>query len=104
MNDFAARLATLAAQGETITYGALARDCGLRMGELTAALEAMMAADVVAGQPLRAAVCAGRLANGMPAEGFFIKALALGLDVDDRVAFVLGQRAALKAAAGRAKA
>jgi hypothetical protein len=33
----------------------------------------------------------------MPAEGFFIKALELGLDIPDRPAFVIAERAALRA-------
>jgi hypothetical protein len=102
MTPLEARLAALGAAGQTITYGALARDLGLRMGELTAALEATMEADCARDQPLRAVVCAGRLINGMPAEGFFIKALALDLDVADRAAFVHAHRAALFAAAGQA--
>jgi hypothetical protein len=97
MNDLTARLVALAATGQTITYGALARDLGLRMAELTAMLEAEMAADHAAGRPLLAAVCAGRLNNGQPAEGFFIKALELGLDVTDRAGLVQCQRAALHA-------
>lgn len=96
MSPLEVRLAALGAAGHTVTYGALARELGWRMGELTAALEELMAADHAAGQPLRAAVCAGRLNNGIPAEGFFIKALALDLDVSDRMAFVFGQRAALR--------
>lgn len=89
-------LATIAAAGGTITYGALAQRLGCRIGDLTKALEAMMAVDAAAGKPLRAAVCAGRLNNGIPAEGFFIKALELGFDVADRNTFVASQRLALK--------
>ena len=73
MTRLEARLADLAASGKTITYGALARDLGLRMGELTSAIEAMMERDAVAGLPQRAALCEGRLAGGQPAEGFFLK-------------------------------
>lgn len=100
MNDLTARLVALAAAGQTITYGTLARDLGLRIAALTAALEAMMAADLVAGRPLLASVCAGKLTGLAPAEGFFIKALELGLDVADRAAFVQRQRAALRALYG----
>ena len=90
-----ARLAALAAAGRTVTYGDLARDMGWRMGELTAALEALMEADTGQGAPLRAALCEGRLAGGMPARGFFDKAAALGIDIGDPEGFVAAQRAAL---------
>jgi hypothetical protein len=94
------RLASLAAAGETITYGTLARETGLRMGELTAALEAGMVADHAAGRPFRAAVCEGRLARGMPAKGFFDMVTWLGMDVVDPVTFVAEQRRALTAGGG----
>jgi hypothetical protein len=102
MSPLEAHLAALGAAGETITYGTLARELGWRMGALTAALEALMEVDHAHGHALRAVVCAGRLNHGMPAEGFFIKALALDIDVSDRAAFVQGQRAALLAAAEQA--
>ncbi len=102
MSPLEARLAALGAAGETVTYGVLARELGWRMGALTAALETMMAADHAAGQPLRAVVCAGCLNNGMPAEGFFLKALALGLHLPDRADFVSTQRAALRSQPGSA--
>ena len=66
-----------------MTYGALARELGLRMGELTAALEALMEEDARAGRPLRAALCKGRFADGLPARGFFDKAAELGYDTGD---------------------
>lgn len=90
-----ARLAALAAAGQTITYGALARDLGLRMGDLTTALEALMETDARAGLPLRAALCEGRLSGGLPARGFFDKAAELGYDTGDPAAFVARHRAAL---------
>lgn len=89
------RLAALGAAGQTITYGALARDLGLRVAELTARLEALMEEDATNGQPLRACVCEGRLNAGMPAPGFFQKAASLGYDLRDPAAFVASQRAAL---------
>ena len=95
MNDLVARLAMLAAQGETETYGAMAGALGLRIGALTAALEDLMALDAAAGQPLRAALCKGRLSDGMPARGFFDKAAELGFDVSDPAGFVAMQRAGL---------
>ena len=82
-----------------MTYGALARDLGLRMGELTDALEALMDDDARNGHPLRAALCEGRLAGGQPAKGFFDKAAELGFDLSDPAGFVAAQRAALFAAA-----
>ena len=95
MSDLVARLAALASRNETITYGALAREMGWRMGDLTAALEALMEADAAAGLPLRAALCEGRLAGGLPARGFFLKANALGFDVSDPAGFVARQRQGL---------
>ncbi len=78
-----------------MTYGALARDLGLRMGEMTAELERLMEEDVQAGRQLRAALCEGKLSQGQPAQGFFQKCADLGLDVADPVAFVADHRARL---------
>jgi hypothetical protein len=87
------RLAALAAAGETLPYGALARDLGLRMGDLTAALEALMEQDAAQGRPFRAAVMRQRLSpNQLPAPGFFQKAAELGADVSDPAAFTADQR------------
>ncbi len=47
-----------------------------------------MEADAVAGAPLRAALCRGRLSGDLPARGFFDKAAALGYDVSDPAALV----------------
>ena len=91
MTRLESRLAKLAANGQTIAYGALAEDLGLRMRDLTAALEALMEADALAGQPL----CEGRLLAGQPAEGFFLKLAELGLMAPDWQAFVRDTRAAL---------
>lgn len=98
MTPLEARLVTLAAMGQTVTYGALARDLGVRMGVLTAELEALMEADYAAGTPLRAALCEGRLSQRLPAQGFFLKCAELGIDVGDPVAFVADQRARLSGA------
>lgn len=95
MEPLETRLASLAAAGQTITYGRLARELGLRMGELTAALETLMEEDARAGRPLRAALCEGRLAGGLPARGFFDKAADLGYDISDPQAVADGQRSAL---------
>lgn len=94
-----ARLARLAALNQTVTYGALARDLALTgpgtIARLTAALETLMEADAAAGHPFRAAVVSGRLAQDLPAQGFFDKAAALGRDVTDAGGFIQSERAAL---------
>jgi hypothetical protein len=77
------RLASLAAAGETIAYGDLARELGLRMSELTTQLEALMEDDAAQGKPFRAALLRQRLSpEGNPAPGFYEKAAALGRIVD----------------------
>lgn len=87
------RLAALAAAGETLPYGALARELDLRMAELTAALEALMENDAARGQPFRAAVLCQRLSpDRLPAPGFFQKAAELGADISDPWAFAADQR------------
>ena len=90
-------LAALAAAGETITYGALARDLGLRMSELTAQLEALMEDDAAQGKPFRAALLCQRLSpEHLPAPGFFQKAAELGADLSDPADFVQDQRRRLR--------
>jgi hypothetical protein len=101
MTDLAARLAELAAQGRTITYGALARDLGWRVAELTAALEATMEEDARNGHPFRAALMEGRLSGGLPAAGFFLKLAELGVAVGDPAGFVAAQRTVLRQAPPR---
>lgn len=95
MSDLDAKLNDLATTGQTTTYGALARDLGWRMGQLTAALEATMEVDSRTGRPLRAALCAGKVNGGQPANGFFLKAEELGYFIGDRDVLVAGERAAL---------
>jgi hypothetical protein len=91
------RLAALAAAGETITYGQLARDLGLRMAELTTQLEALMEEDAALGKPFRAALLRQRLSpEGLPAPGFFQKAFELGHATLDPVAFTAEQRRRLQ--------
>jgi hypothetical protein len=90
------RLAALAASGATITYGALAGDLGWRVVELTDALERLMEADAANDAPQRAALLEARLANGMPAPGFFLKLAELGLTPKDPAAFVAETRARLR--------
>lgn len=96
MSDLSARLADLAARGETITYGALARDLGWRVADLTAALESLMEQDAAANRPQRAALLEGRLSGGLPAQGFFLKLAELGLTPADPAAFVAETRARLR--------
>ncbi len=95
MQRLEARLTELARAGETVTYGTLARDIGIRIGALTEALEVLMAVDVARGVPLRAALCEARLGNGLPAPGFFECAERLGVRWSDPVAMVAAERAAL---------
>lgn len=91
------RLAALAAAGETITYGDLARELGLRVAELTAQLEGLMEADADQAKPLRAALLRQRLSpDHLPAPGFFQKAIALGVTFSDPIAFVADQRRRLR--------
>lgn len=91
------RLAALAAAGETISYGDLARELGLRMGDLTAQLEALMEEDAAQGKPLRAALLRQRLSpDHLPAPGFFQKAAELGADISDPLAFTRVQRLRLR--------
>ena len=99
-NDLIARLAKLAAHRQTITYGALAKDLGIQgsgsIARLTDALEALMQEDAAAERALRAALVVGRMNNNLPAAGFFLKAMDLGVyDGTDPVGFVQTQRAAL---------
>lgn len=94
-NDLLARLGELAARGETTTYGALAQSLGWRVSHLTAVLEDLMAEDVAAGRPMRAALVAGRLSNGLPAQGFFDHAAQLGVVITDPAAFIAETRSKL---------
>lgn len=91
------RLAALAAAGETISYGDLAKELGLRMADLTAQLEALMDLDAAQGRPFRAALLRQRLSPDLlPAPGFFQKASQLGVKIDDPAAFVQDQRSRLR--------
>jgi hypothetical protein len=91
-------LAALAAAGETTTYGALAKELGFRMADLTARLETLMEKDAAEGKPFRAALLRQRLSpDNLPAPGFFQKAAALGADVADPAAFTAAQRHLLRA-------
>lgn len=93
------RLAALAAAGETISYGDLARELGLRMGELSARLEALMEEDAAKGRPFRAALLRQRLSpDHLPAPGFFLKAQELGQDTSNPAAFTADHRRRLKPA------
>ena len=95
------RLAALALAGETITYGALARDLALTghgtIAQLTTALETLMEQDVAAGKALRAALLTAR-GSRLPAAGFFQKAAGLGFTIANPEAFIAEQRKALRIA------
>ncbi|MDG1280166.1 MAG: hypothetical protein P8O10_02570 [Pseudorhodobacter sp.] len=100
-------LAAQARAGRTISYGDLARQLAIpgpgAIAKLTAALEALMAEDAAANQPLRAALCHSRLGNGQPAPGFFDMARHLGrFDGTDPAGFVAAERASLFKAAATA--
>ena len=103
MRDLPTVLANLAQRGQTISYGALARQLDIpgpgSIAKLTAALEALMVEDTNLGRPLRAALCHARLSGDLPAQGFFDKAQALGrFDGTDPATFVQTERARLFAA------
>lgn len=96
-NRLEARLAELAAQRQTISYGALAKELAIpgpgAIATLTAALEVLMEADAARGRPLRAALVVGRLNGDQPAAGFFLKAAELGVFAGhDHAQFVKLQR------------
>lgn len=95
----ALHLQGLAMGGGTETYGAMARQLGLRMAVLTGALESLMAEDAAAGRPYRAALCQARLEGGLPAAGFFLAAEALGRPVERSPEAVAAERAAVRARA-----
>jgi hypothetical protein len=95
LETLSARLMDLAAQGETVTYGALAQSLGWRVAVLTEALEALMEEDAALGQPFRAAVLEAKLTPGLPAPGFFQKVAALGAEIEDPLSFVMAERKAL---------
>ena len=100
MRDLPTALALLTQRGQTISYGALARQLEIAgpgsIAKLTAALEALMVEDTALGRPLRAALCHARLAGDLPAQGFFEKAQALGrFDGTDPANFVKIERAQL---------
>ncbi len=99
MDVLQGRLAALAALGQTVTYGDLARELALpppAIQTLTQMLETLMETDAAAGRPFLAAVMAGRLGDGMPSLGFFEKAAELDAALtSDPADFVASQRAAL---------
>lgn len=97
MTPLEERLATLAANGETATYGDLARALGLRVPDLTVQLETLMEDDAAQGKPFRAALLRQRLSpDHLPAPGFFAKAAALGLRIDNPAEFVANERRRLQ--------
>jgi hypothetical protein len=93
MTGLEARLNALAAAGETVTYGELARDLGIRLADLTTQLEALMDVDAAQGRAFRAALLCQRLSpDRLPAPGFFQKAARLGQDVSDPTGFAAEHR------------
>ena len=101
MHALTLRLAQLAAGGQTITYGQLARELEMTgpstIARLTAALEATMEEDTAKTHPFRAVVLSGRLAKDLPAQGFFDKAAELGrYQGQDAAEYVTEERAALQ--------
>lgn len=99
MDTLRGRLIELAALGQTISYGDLARELALpspAIQTLAAMLEQLMEDDAAAGRPFLAALCAGRLGDGMPSLGFFEKAAQLDAALTaDPDAFVAEQRTSL---------
>ena len=99
MEKLRARLKGLAALGQTITYGELAREMALptpAIQTLTFMLEDLMEQDAAASRPFLATVLEGRLGDGMPSLGFFEKAAELDANLtSDPAEFVAQQRAAL---------
>lgn len=98
MNDLATRLAELARRGEATTYAALARELGWRMSVLTQALETSMVEDAAAGRPFRAVLLESRLTPGLPAEGFFLKAMELSRPIARSPEAILRERTAVRLA------
>lgn len=96
MTRLEARLAALAAAGQTTTYGALAQELGLRVAELAASLERLMEEDSADGCPFRAALLNAR-GTDLPARGFFDKAAELGVVIADRATLVADHRQRLAA-------
>lgn len=76
-------LASLQAEGSTMTYLELAEHIGMagphRIHRLTGLLEQAMVHDVAMGRTPRAALVISRAREGMPAPGFFSKARTLGI-------------------------
>ena len=83
LRRIAAHLDQQAAQGQTLTYLALADAVALpgprRIHRLTRLLEKLLKADAEADQPIRAAWVTSRARSGRPAPGFFERAKRLGL-------------------------
>lgn len=96
MTPLEALLERLAMNAETMTYGAMSRELGVRMADLTNQLERLMETDAREGRPFRAALLSQRLSpDNLPAAGFFLKAQGLGQDCSDPAGFVADHRARL---------
>ena len=79
----------------TVSYAEAMRVMALpHMKDLTQALEILMEQDVAVGRPILAALVVSRT-HPRPNRGFFDKARALGLVIEDEGAFHAAQLAAL---------
>ena len=78
-------LAILGKKAETITYEALARSADIpaphRIHKLTNFLESLIAEDISANSPIRAALVISKV-RGLPAPGFFDAIRACGMNVN----------------------
>lgn len=85
-NRLIARLAQLAAQQQTISYGALAVELEIQgpgaIAQLTGVLETLIIEDVLANKPVRACLVVGRLNDGLPARGFFETLARCNVSID----------------------
>ena len=75
-------LTEIAAQGQSVTYRALAQQLDLEppntIQQLTRALEQLMQEDAAAGHPLIAALVVSKATGGIPRQGFFECAQRIG--------------------------
>ncbi len=78
-------LLILAQKAQTITYDGLASQCGVpsphRIHKLTNFLETLIAQDITAGAPIRAALVISKV-RGRPADGFYVCLEACGYRPD----------------------
>jgi hypothetical protein len=83
LNRLAKHLDSCCLKRETITYLDAANAIGVvapqRIHQVTQLLEALIEHDHEMGQAIRAALVVSRTNTGLPGDGFFLKAQALGL-------------------------